>query len=112
MKTTDRVSLKCFQALLLLTIGFPPGVMGESPTLRMLTLQQALDIAAEKNRDILKAREYRNLVLGRYKEERAAVLPQFSLNVSVSNSFDNTFSALFGGAFSIPSAISSILAGY
>ncbi len=76
---------------------------GQTSSPRNLTLQQALDIAAEQNRDILKAKEYRNQVLGRYREERAAVLPQFSLNASDSASFDNTFGALFGGEFAIPS---------
>jgi len=81
----------------------PKHVLGETVPPRVLTLQQALDIAVEKNRDILKAKEYRNYVMGKYKEERAAALPQFNLDVSASSSFDNTFSALFGGEFSIPS---------
>ena len=37
-----------------------------------LTLEQALAIAADRNRDIQKAREYRNWVEGKYVEERAA----------------------------------------
>ena len=81
----------------------PDWLLGESNQPRVLTLQQVLEIAAEKNRDILKAREYRNYVLGKYKEERAAALPQFSLTLSANSSFDNTFGALFGGEFSIPS---------
>ncbi len=85
-------------------LAFPPGcLLGETVRPRVLTLQQALDIAVEKNRDILKAKEYRNYVMGKYKEERAAALPNFSLTVSTNSSFDNTFSALFGGEFSIPS---------
>jgi len=47
---------------------------------RVLTLDQALSIAMEKNRDIEKAREYANYVQGKYVEERAAALPQLSLN--------------------------------
>ncbi|HVN78782.1 MAG TPA: TolC family protein, partial [Terriglobia bacterium] len=50
----------------------PKHVLGETVPPRVLTLQQALDIAVEKNRDILKAKEYRNYVMGKYKEERAA----------------------------------------
>jgi len=47
---------------------------------KVLTLDQALSIAMEKNRDIEKAREYANYVQGKYVEERAAALPQLSLN--------------------------------
>ena len=50
---------------------------------RVLTLDQAISIAMEKNRDIEKAREYARYVQGKYVEERAAALPQLSLNGSV-----------------------------
>jgi HAE1 family hydrophobic/amphiphilic exporter-1 len=59
---------------LVATAAEPPG----EP--RVLTLDQALEIASEKNRDILKARQYVNLVRGKYEEERAGALPTFSLN--------------------------------
>lgn len=49
---------------------------------RTLTLDQAISIAMEKNRDIEKAREYALYVQGKYVEERAAALPQLSLNGS------------------------------
>ena len=49
---------------------------------RTLTLDQAITIAMENNRDIEKAREYANYVQGKYVEERAAALPQLSLNGS------------------------------
>ncbi len=49
---------------------------------RVLTLDQAISIAMEKNRDIEKAREYARYVHGKYVEERAAALPQLSLNGS------------------------------
>ena len=48
--------------------------------IRTLTLDQAISIAMEKNRDIEKAREYAKNVQGRYIEERSAALPQLSLN--------------------------------
>jgi HAE1 family hydrophobic/amphiphilic exporter-1 len=53
------------------------------PTLvsaKTLTLEQAISIAMEKNRDIEKAREYALSVQGKYVEEWAAALPQLSLN--------------------------------
>ena len=49
---------------------------------RLLTLDQAISIAMEKNRDIEKAREYAQYVQGKYVEERAAALPQLSLNAT------------------------------
>ncbi len=49
---------------------------------RTLTLDQAVAIALEKNRDIAKAGEYARYVEGKYVEERAAALPQLGLNGS------------------------------
>ncbi len=49
---------------------------------RVLALDQAISIAMEKNRDIEKAREYAHYVQGKYVEERAAALPQLSLNAT------------------------------
>lgn len=57
---------------------------------RLLTLEQAISIAMEKNRDIEKAREYANYVQGKYVEERAAALPQLSLNGSAALSKDGS----------------------
>ena len=57
---------------------------------RVLTLDQAISIAMEKNRDIEKAREYAHLVQGKYVEERAAALPQLSLNGSALVSKDES----------------------
>ncbi|NTV48991.1 MAG: TolC family protein [Geobacteraceae bacterium] len=57
---------------------------------RLLTLEQAISIAMEKNSDIEKAREYANYVQGKYIEERAAALPQLSLNGTVAFSKDGS----------------------
>lgn len=57
---------------------------------KTLTLDQALAIAMEKNRDIEKAREYAQYVQGKYVEERAAALPQLSLNGSAQLSKDGS----------------------
>ena len=64
----------------------------------VLTLEDALKIALEKNRDIQKAREYRNQVEGRYLEERAAALPNFLISVELSKSRDESQKA-FGFGF-------------
>ncbi|SNB46876.1 TolC family protein [Geobacter sp. DSM 9736] len=66
---------------------------------RVLTLDQALEIADSRNRDVLKAREFYNSVEGKYVEERSAALPQLSINGQVSRLQDDSQSALAGGLF-------------
>lgn len=65
---------------------------------RTLTLDDALAIAMERNRDIEKAREYGKSVWGRYVEERSAALPQLGLNGSAVVSQDDSQRALQGQA--------------
>ncbi len=79
--------LSTFGLLLLL----PPDSQAQT-----LTLEQALSLARDKNRDIEKAREYANYVQGRYQEERAAALPQLSLNAATILSRDNSQTAQMG----------------
>lgn len=50
---------------------------------RVLKLEGALAIAAEKNRDIEKAREYIAWAQGKYVEERAAAFPQLMASASL-----------------------------
>jgi HAE1 family hydrophobic/amphiphilic exporter-1 len=57
---------------------------------KVLTLDQAIAVAREKNRDIEKAREYAQYVQGKYVEERAAALPQVSLNGTAQLSKDGS----------------------
>lgn len=63
---------------------------------RTFTLDQALAIADQRNRDIQKAREYYNQVHGRYVEERAAGLPQLTIMASASRDRDESLKALSG----------------
>ena len=72
---------------------------GEEKEIRILTREEALKIALEKNKDIQKAREYKNSVEGRYVEERAAALPQLTLNGWVSRDRDDTLRQLLNGLF-------------
>lgn len=58
-----------------------------------LTLEEALKLALEKNKDIQKAKEYRNLVEGRYVEERAAALPQLTARAGLSRDRDESQAA-------------------
>jgi outer membrane protein TolC len=57
---------------------------------RVLTLDEALAIAAEKNRDIEKARAYIAWAQGKYVEERAAAFPQLTAAVSLSRDRDES----------------------
>lgn len=65
---------------------------------RVLTLDQALQIAGERNRDILKSREFHEQVKGRYVEERSAALPHLTITGQVSTLHDESQKA-FGGFF-------------
>ena len=79
-----------------------PGVLpftsalGEEKEVQILTLEEAIRITADKNRDIQKAREYRNQVEGRYIEERAAALPQLVITAQASNARDESLKAYAG----------------
>ncbi len=57
---------------------------------RVLTLEQALAIAAEKNRDIEKARAYIAWARGRYVEERAAAFPQLTASATLGRDRDES----------------------
>jgi HAE1 family hydrophobic/amphiphilic exporter-1 len=65
------------------------------PGVKVLTLEQALAIAAQQNRDIQKAIEYKNWVQGKYVEERASALPQGTLSASLTRTYDDSQSKLF-----------------
>ncbi len=60
----------------------------------VLTLEQTLALAAEQNRDVQKAREYRNQVEGRYVEEKSVALPHFTLAGSAAYSGDSSQAGL------------------
>jgi HAE1 family hydrophobic/amphiphilic exporter-1 len=70
----------------------------ESPA-RILTLEDAVRIASEKNYDIQKARSYQDWVKGKYIEERAAALPHVGLQGAGGRSWDGSFQALFGDLY-------------
>jgi hydrophobic/amphiphilic exporter-1 (mainly G- bacteria), HAE1 family len=63
----------------------------------VLTLDEALGIAAARNRDIARAREFRRQVEGRYVEERAAALPQADIGASAVRSRDESQEAFLPG---------------
>ena len=63
---------------------------GEEKGIEILTLEDALRITAEKNRDILKALEYRNQVEAIYVTERASTLPQITLSTYINFGVDES----------------------
>jgi HAE1 family hydrophobic/amphiphilic exporter-1 len=65
------------QALSLLALIFLYAGAGQAQV-RVLNLPEALAMAAQHNRDIVKAREYVAYVKGRYVEERASAFPQLT----------------------------------
>jgi outer membrane protein TolC len=73
--------------------------LGEDKNIIILTRDEALKIALEKNKDVHKAREYKNMVEGRYVEERSAALPQLSLNGGIVRDRDDSLKNLFRGLF-------------
>ena len=80
---------------------------GEQVTLMTLTLEKALAVAAEKNRDIQKARSYQAWVRGKYLEERASAFPHLSLEGSALRSWDGSFQALFGSFYPAGQTVTS-----
>jgi HAE1 family hydrophobic/amphiphilic exporter-1 len=62
----------------------------------VLTLDEALHLAASRGRDVAKAREYQTWVKGKYFEERAAALPDVSLVASYNRQWDESLKAFFG----------------
>ncbi len=99
----NRLPLKNFLPLfLVLSLGllFSPAASAEEKSLTVLTLDQALQTALEKNKDIQKAKEYRRQVEGRYLEERAAALPQFQIQAGISRARDESQTA-YGQLFPV-----------
>jgi HAE1 family hydrophobic/amphiphilic exporter-1 len=60
----------------------------------VLTLEEAIALAAEQGHEVQKAREYGALVEGRYVEERSAALPQFTVAAGVSRVDDESQAGL------------------
>jgi HAE1 family hydrophobic/amphiphilic exporter-1 len=67
------------------------------PAAALLTLDDAVRIATEKNRDIAKARAYQEWVRGKYVEERAAALPLLVAQASVGTARDDATKRLTNG---------------
>jgi hydrophobic/amphiphilic exporter-1 (mainly G- bacteria), HAE1 family len=66
-------------------VAAPPARAGA----RVLTLEDAVQLAREKNRDVAKARAYQDWVQGKYVEARAGALPSVAGQASVSVGWDD-----------------------
>ncbi len=62
--------------------------------IRQLTLSEALKLAEDQNKDIKMAEAYRQLVEGRYVEERSAALPKLTFGASIGRTEDETQRAI------------------
>lgn len=69
---------------------------GSIPGTRVLTLEQALQLAEERSREILKAVEYGHWGEGRYQQERSAALPHLTVTASAGRASDTAQRAMFG----------------
>jgi outer membrane protein TolC len=79
-------------------ISLPQG-WAQDKGIKVLAREEALRIALEKNKDIQKAQEYRNSVMGRYVEERSAALPQLQLSGGYGRDRDDATKEVFRGLF-------------
>jgi len=71
----------------------------EATAPKALTIEQALALAAERNRDIQKAAEYQRWVRGKYEEERAAALPHLTLDAGALRQRDESQRGLYPPEF-------------
>ena len=86
-------------ARVLLALGSTIGAVVLPAAAEVLTLEGALAIAEERNRDVQKAEEYQNWIRGRYVEERAQALPRVELGGALRRDYDETFHEFSGGLF-------------
>jgi outer membrane protein TolC len=95
MKSIFDIKFKLILVLMALILG---GVLQAQASeakkeVLVLSLDRALQMTLEKNKDILKAIENKNEVKGRYVEERAAALPQFAIQGSINRGRDDSLKA-------------------
>jgi HAE1 family hydrophobic/amphiphilic exporter-1 len=64
---------------------------------RILSLDESIQIALDKNRDVARARVYQEWVRGKYVEERAAALPSLAATANVTKARDEAASNFADG---------------
>lgn len=112
MSSNMMKKIKLFLALMAMVLGtvIPVQASEVKKEVLVLSLERALHLALENNKDILKAREYENQVKGRYKEEFAAALPQFVLQGTINRARDESLKA-FGPNYPLEQEIHSAMIG-
>ncbi len=93
--------------LLLALVAAPVAAQTDAPAPLALTLDQALTLAAEQNRDIQKANASVRWVEGRYLEERAAALPKLTITAAGVRRDDASQEDFFAG---LPDELSAVFA--
>src|SRR5512145_257097 len=96
-----RIYWFCFLLLPLLLIFVRPVTVPAQT--RTLTLEQAIEIARERNRDIQKAGEYIAWAKGKYVEERAAAFPQVTATGFIVRDRDGS-QKIYGDAMADPAS--------
>jgi len=86
-------------AALVLALLAPAPAAAEEVAVKTLTLEEALAIAGEQNRDVQQAEAYRLWVKGKYIEERAAALPRFELAGNLAWQHDESQRGLYPPEF-------------
>jgi outer membrane protein TolC len=113
MKWSLLIKINLLLALLTFTLGLITQTQAAEAKkgVLVLSLDKALQIAMEKNKDIQKAQEYRNQVKGRYIEERAAALPLFAIQGSISHGRDESLKA-YGRTYPLEAETGSATLGF
>ena len=98
VRTASRIAVGI---LVLASLAFPARATEPSApapeAVRILSLEDAVRIASDKNRDVQKARAYQEWVLGKYVESRAAALPSLLAQASLATARDDaTLQAMRG----------------
>ncbi len=75
---------------------WPAVLFAQTAAPEVLTLDRAIAIAMDRNRDVEKAEEYRNWVQGKYVEERSAALPHLTVTASGQRLHDESLRGLYG----------------
>ncbi len=90
-----------------LLAGAAGAAWADAPAPRVLTLAEALDIAARNNTEIRKARETKIANEGRYVQERSAALPRFTATAAASRDVSDP-EADFGQAYRTDSLLGKV----
>jgi outer membrane protein TolC len=108
-QNNDRLSIATFRRPLIFFLGILIALPGlATAQVRVITLDEAWQITLQNNRDIQKAEEFRNKVMGIYVEQRAAALPQLTATGTSARAWDQAVAAT--QSFQVPGTAISVKA--